>query len=48
MFCKIIAYNVTVLIHAMFELGIMPDFLKILFKPIFPNKSANDRNQDLL
>lgn len=27
MLCKIIAYNITVLIHAMFELGITPDFL---------------------
>ena len=26
MLCKIIAYNITVLIHAMFELGITPDF----------------------
>ena len=25
--CKIIAYNITVLIHAMFELGITPTFL---------------------
>jgi hypothetical protein len=27
MLCKIIAYNITVLIHAMFELGIIPDFV---------------------
>lgn len=27
MLCKIIAYNVTVLIHAMFELGISPSFM---------------------
>jgi transposase len=27
MLCKIIAYNITVLIHAMFELGINPNFL---------------------
>ncbi len=26
MLCKIIAYNITVLIHSMFELGITPDF----------------------
>ncbi len=26
MLCKVIAYNITVLIHAMFELGITPDF----------------------
>jgi len=26
MLCKIIAYNITVLIHAMFELGINPNF----------------------
>ena len=26
MLCKIIAYNITVLIHAMFELGISPNF----------------------
>lgn len=30
MLCKIIAYNITVLISAMFELGITPDFLKPL------------------
>ena len=27
LFCKAIAYNITVLIHEMFELGIKPDFL---------------------
>lgn len=27
MLCKIIAYNITVLIHAMFELGITPNFI---------------------
>ena len=26
LYCKIIAYNITVLIHEMFELGIKPDF----------------------
>ena len=25
--CKLIAYNITVLIHSMFELGITPDFV---------------------
>jgi len=29
MLCKIIAYNITVLINAMFEFGITPDFLKL-------------------
>jgi len=29
MLCKIIAYNITVLIQSMFELGINPDFRKI-------------------
>ena len=27
LFCKAIAYNITVLIHEMFELGIKPDFI---------------------
>jgi len=26
MLCKIIAYNITVLIHSMIEMGITPDF----------------------
>ena len=26
MLCKIIAYNITVLIHSMIELGVTPDF----------------------
>jgi len=30
MLCKIISYNITVLIHAMFELGITPQFFKSL------------------
>ena len=27
LFCKFIAYNITVLIHVMFELGIKPEFI---------------------
>ncbi|MCL4480468.1 MAG: hypothetical protein M1113_03165 [Candidatus Thermoplasmatota archaeon] len=27
LFCKAIAYNITVMIHEMFELGIKPDFV---------------------
>ena len=27
--CKAIAYNITVLIHEMFELGIKPDFISV-------------------
>ena len=30
MLCKIIAYNITVLIHAMFELGVSPKFIDLL------------------
>lgn len=32
MLCKIIAYNITMLIHSMFELGITPDFLQFKYK----------------
>ena len=30
MLCKIVAYNITVLIHSMFEMGINPDFGNIV------------------
>ncbi|MCL4451196.1 MAG: hypothetical protein M1327_01030 [Candidatus Thermoplasmatota archaeon] len=29
LFCKTKAYNITVLIHEMFELGIKPDFVSV-------------------
>ena len=34
MFCKIIAYNITVLIREMIEMGITPDFCPIDVKEV--------------